>query len=638
MCWRIGATVLVSIVLVEAAILIPSYLNYERDLLKRVEREGFATVQSLFLMKHQARPGELGMMAERLTKGSALMGGAIYREDGSLMVRFGEAPTLKPAPAAKATPLARRSGDGTRYDVRWLPDDLGASYTVVGRLDSSWLAAELTAFVWRIIGLVLLISSLVTGTTMLIFGATVMVPVLRLREAVAATAADPEHLDAHIMKSTRRDELGDVIAAFGKMQRDVARIHRREIERVVALTENSIAAMVAYDGEGRLVYCNAACLALCGVESAKALGAADYPRVAADPDAEALPLHRHLAKGAVSKELIIEVAEGRFVPCLVSGGRLGGRKRAERLYYASILDVTEMHEYRQRLEETNLDLYASSRAKSDFLAHMSHELRTPLNAVIGFSELMQREIFGPLGSPRYGEYVTDIHDSGVHLLEIINDILDLSKIEAGKVDLAEQNVDIAKAVQASVRLMRERADAAGLQMISEVSSSLPLVRADERMIRQILLNLLSNAIKFTPKGGTVTVDAGLMAGGEFEIAVKDTGIGIAAEDIPRVMEPFAQVENTLDRRFDGTGLGLPLVRSFVKLHDGAVDIESTPGKGTTVRVRLPKKRVVAAREAKLALAAGGKISENRVMDTPPAMGSPAPRARTRGGPGAATGR
>ena len=224
---------------------------------------------------------------------------------------------------------------------------------------------------------------------------------------------------------------------------------------------------------------------------------------------------------------------------------------------------------------------------------MSHELRTPLNAVIGFAEILLTEAFGPLGSERYRDYASDIHASAVHLKQLIDDILDVSKVEAGKAELYESRVDLATAVAAALRMVRERATAKQLTLETDVPAGLPAVTADEGKLRQILLNLLSNAIKFTPSGGPgFSVRAFEAASGGLALVVADTGIGMAPEDIPRAMEPFVQLHGGLSRSFEGTGLGLPLSAKLAELHGGALTIESRPAEGAIVTLTLPPERTV----------------------------------------------
>jgi two-component system cell cycle sensor histidine kinase PleC len=219
---------------------------------------------------------------------------------------------------------------------------------------------------------------------------------------------------------------------------------------------------------------------------------------------------------------------------------------------------------------------------------MSHELRTPLNAINGFSEIMAGEMFGPMGDARYKEYARDIFNSGQHLLAVINDILDMAKIEAGKLTLQFDRVDVDELVEDALRLMRGRADAGGLELMANLKD-LPLIEADPRALKQILLNLLSNAVKFTPRGGRIVL-TGERVGELVRIAVRDTGIGIAKQDLARLARPFEQVETQHAKTQQGTGLGLALTRSLIELHGGRLELTSEPGLGTTAAVVLPIRR------------------------------------------------
>jgi len=233
---------------------------------------------------------------------------------------------------------------------------------------------------------------------------------------------------------------------------------------------------------------------------------------------------------------------------------------------------------------------AANRAKSEFLATMNHELRTPLNAIIGFSELMIREISGPLGSDTYRSYINDIHMSGRHLLEIINDILDLSRAEAGKLALQETYADVHEVARVVVRLVGPRAREAGLQLENSVPAGLPLLWCDQRKLQQMLLNLVTNAVKFTPAGGKIAI-ATSHDDREFVLTVSDTGIGIHKDDLERVLQPFVQVDNKLSRRHEGTGLGLTLVKTMMEMHGGCLRLESELGRGTNVHMVFPAERV-----------------------------------------------
>lgn len=261
---------------------------------------------------------------------------------------------------------------------------------------------------------------------------------------------------------------------------------------------------------------------------------------------------------------------------------------------------------RLALSETDLILarnYAESanRAKSEFLAVMSHELRTPLNAIIGFAEMMQRGSFGPLGHKRYEEYVGDIHASGRHLLEMVNDILDLTKAEAGKLELVEEHVDFAEVADIACRMVAPQARLLNISVVNHLPRNLPLLRGDERRLTQIVLNFLSNAVKFSHHGGRVDIDGLIDDDGSLTVTVRDTGIGIAEADIPRVMQIFQQVDNGHSRRYGGTGLGLPLAKRLIELHGGSVTLESKLGAGTRVTARFPAARIMEKTEPHIAV-------------------------------------
>jgi signal transduction histidine kinase len=232
----------------------------------------------------------------------------------------------------------------------------------------------------------------------------------------------------------------------------------------------------------------------------------------------------------------------------------------------------------------------ADRAKSEFLATMSHELRTPLNAVLGFSEMMMGEVFGPLGDERYRGYAGDIHSSGRHLLGIINDVLDLSKAAAGKLELVEERINAGDVVHSACRLIHPRIGEANLLLTVELPPGDLIIIADERLLRQMLLNLLSNACKFTPPGGRIECSVSVDAAG-LRFAVADTGIGILAEDLDRVIQPFIQVDSSLSRPHEGTGLGLALVKAMAELHGGSLRLDSKLGCGTTAAVILPLSRL-----------------------------------------------
>ncbi len=247
------------------------------------------------------------------------------------------------------------------------------------------------------------------------------------------------------------------------------------------------------------------------------------------------------------------------------------------------------------LEEAKDAAEHADSSKSSLLANVSHELRTPLNAIIGFSEVMRNQILGPILNPKYREYIEDIHKSGEHLLEMINDILDFSKIEAGHLELYEETIDLGEAINSVVRLLRDQATNAELDVVPLVADDLPQLKGDTRRLKQILINLLSNSIKFTPAGGSIEIMADQVEDG-IDLIVKDTGIGIPESEIERVMLPFAQVDNAMSRQHLGTGLGLPLAKRLVELHGGNFQLESEEGKGTRITAHFPHTSLVQQEE------------------------------------------
>ena len=257
-----------------------------------------------------------------------------------------------------------------------------------------------------------------------------------------------------------------------------------------------------------------------------------------------------------------------------------------------IADATDRKHYETALVAAKETAEQANRMKTEFLAAMSHELRTPLNAIIGFAEMMKEGLFGPLGSPKYEEYAGGIHRSGVHLHDVIMDILEMAKIESGKFELCVEEIDVGGAVDACLRMVHERAVDANIEITVRVPENLPNFHADERVFRQIVLNLLSNAVKFTPEGGKITVTAWIDDSQDLRIDVSDTGIGMAEEDIPKAFEPFCQVDSALSRKYEGTGLGLPLVKNFVEMHGGTIATDSIIGVGTNMKLLFPAQRLV----------------------------------------------
>ena len=360
--------------------------------------------------------------------------------------------------------------------------------------------------------------------------------------------------------------------------------------RLQSALDYSPGAIAFFDADGRLIVSNARLSQVLGMPTASLAPGASFQAVlawlagcrlvapddrkAADPEGDDLP-----APGEY------QTPDGRIVEMRRSS-------TSDRGLVITLRDISEQRRGEAELRAAVHEAKLADRAKTDFLANVSHELRTPLNAILGFSEVMKAQMFGPLGHKTYRSYAGDIHDSGSHLLALINDILDLSKIEAGRRQLDEEIVDPAAVCRSALRIVRERAQAAGLTVGLKLPQQLPPLVADQRAIKQILINLLSNAVKFTPEGGLVTLLARQAANGELRLSVIDSGIGIADEHIPTVLRPFGQVGDALTRNAEeGTGLGLSLSKALAEAHGGGIEIASRVDQGTEVTLVLPAERV-----------------------------------------------
>ena len=356
----------------------------------------------------------------------------------------------------------------------------------------------------------------------------------------------------------------------------------------------------------------------CAATFAEHLRAQGYETAVAAPDELFTALERFAATivlcdiegdGAAGANLPGQLSEVRpdvmciamaMRPDLRQAGQFIDKSKGVEALIPTIEDCLKRREL-MRLAKGGYDLFKSaenatkeaSRIKVEFLAKISHELRTPLNAIIGFSELMMRDTRG-LANEQYRSYISDIHSSGRHLLDIINDILDFAKAEAGQLVLFESNVDIQQVVHAIERLLGPRARDAGIELKVQIPPTVPLLWCDERKVKQMLLNLVNNAVKFTPAGGHVEIVAAIRQEG-FVLSVRDSGIGIAEADLERVLEPFVQAETTLNRRQEGTGLGLALVKSMIEMHGGSLHLKSALGDGTSVDLVFPAERISASR-------------------------------------------
>jgi PAS domain S-box-containing protein len=386
------------------------------------------------------------------------------------------------------------------------------------------------------------------------------------------------------------------LVGYRGMDKDIT--ERKRIEEELKLRDRALEAaangvlITRADDDQPIVYCNPAFEAMTGYGRDQVLGR--NCRFLQNDDRDQPPLasmRRAFAEGRPFSGLLRNYRKDgslfwnqcSIAPVTDSHGRI--------THFVGIQqDVTERQRHEAELRHAWKAAEVANKTKSEFLAMMSHELRTPLNAINGFSEMMKCEIFGPLGDPHYSEYAHHIHASGEYLLALINDVLDMSKIEAGKMTLNEEFISVADAAETALSLVAERASNHGLLLITRLQPDLPSLWADQRAIKQVLLNLLSNAIKFTPAGGRVELAGYCDGEGAVVIEVSDTGIGIDPNEQQAVLEPFHQANNRLSGQREGTGLGLSLVKALVELHGGTIHLTSCPNEGTTVSVRLPAAR------------------------------------------------
>ena len=375
---------------------------------------------------------------------------------------------------------------------------------------------------------------------------------------------------------------------------------RKAAEKAVQLAlEPAAAAVLWIDAEGRLLYANRRARDSLGFDRKEL-----HAKTVADVD-PGLDAERWLARwralieeGALCFEANQRCPDGAVRPVEVSANLVEANGRRYACAFLRSLAAWKAAEA-ELLEARALAASAmtASDAKSMFLANVSHELRTPLTSIIGFSEVLLQERYGSLGSREYREFAESIRESCGDLLGLINDILDISKVEAGRMELCEEDAEPSHVVGACLRLMGQRAQDAGLAILNRVPSDLPRICVDVRLLKQVLLNLLSNAIKFTPEGGSITLAAGRSLDGGLWLSVQDTGIGIARQHHELIFEPFEQVENIMSRRYPGTGLGLPIAKKLIELHGGTVELESELAEGTEITLRLPTGRVLGVEAA-----------------------------------------
>lgn len=372
-----------------------------------------------------------------------------------------------------------------------------------------------------------------------------------------------------------------------------AKLRHNQRKMVRAVEQSSVGIFIT-DTQGKIEYANQKLLEVSGFAEAEVLG--NNPRI----------FKSGLIPNDIYADLWATILSGdEWRGEVINRHRQGGYyweelqvfpvwdRTGEIINFVAIVeDITTRKQREELLVEALQDAENANEAKSSFLANMSHEFRTPLNAILGFSESIKMQILGPLGNDTYGEYIDHINDSAVHLNQLVEEILDLSKIEAGKQDIDEKKIVVGELVKSCLALVNEQSRKAEIRIDGSIGEALPLLLADERMIKQVLLNLLSNAIKFTPKGGAVQLRAFLSDSGEFTMVVSDNGIGISKDNHEKVFSVFGQAENIYTRSHVGSGLGLPISQRLIELHDGKLELDSASGQGTTITITFPRHRTV----------------------------------------------
>ncbi len=438
-------------------------------------------------------------------------------------------------------------------------------------------------------------------------------------EAEAPTSAEPENTEAVAVDvveqhrdperkphpETERLKLDGpaaeaaqpVAVVLAEMQQSLAELMaaRQRIVELEAILDTATDGIIVVDEDARIERINRSAEALFGVETAAVAGLRLPDLLAEESRQSALDYLDGLARNGVAsvlndgREVIGRVPQGGLIPLFMTMGRLPETGK----FCAVLRDITQWKNAEGELINAKRAAESASMQKSDFLAKVSHEIRTPLNAIIGFSEVMMEERFGPIGTERYKEYLRDIHISGAHLMSLLNDLLDLSKIEAGKLDLSFEAVALNDIVMECVALMQPQANRERIIIRTSLSGQVPNIVADPRSIRQIVLNLVSNAVKFTLAGGQVIVSTAMEPHGEVTLRIRDTGIGMSEKDIETALKPFRQLSASRERRSDGTGLGLPLTKALVEANRAAFAIDSSVGQGTLIRITFPATRVLA---------------------------------------------
>ena len=595
--------VFAGILAIEAVIFVPAYLNREQALLAQA-RDHAETVMTTA----QQLVGSQAVLADlnRLVAHDTLIEGiSVLDRQGRIVAQAGAEPDhgglqTQALPAQDAMPMALRTGD--HIDV-YLPGadpsaETAATVAVIC-MDGNAISEQLLAFAWRIGALVLLISTFVSMLALIIVSYIAIRPVLLLRDRLIHARGKPSAPGLQVETSFVTSELSEAAEALNDLLSELARNHDDAIanreERLSDFAKASSDWFWEMDEHLRFSYFSDRFTEITGVPQEALLGKTRQQTGIPNVDPAAWQEHldnldaRRPFRNFVhprtkdSGELVWLAING--LPVFDDNGTFLG-------YRGTGADITPIRRAEEAMQNAVREAERANRAKSQFLAAMSHELRTPLNAIIGFSETIQQQLAGPIGSPQYLEYAGYIHSSGAHLLHLVNQILDLSKVEAGKTELEEEIVAPDDCIEEAVGMLATWAAERSITVDHRRQRHGARILADASKLRQILLNLLSNALKFTPEGGYIVTGSERTPDGGMAFYVEDNGCGIAKTDLKTVLSPFGQVRSGSTSPHEGTGLGLPLCKGYAELHGGAISIDSTPGRGTRVTITMPTARVI----------------------------------------------
>ncbi|MEO3430684.1 ATP-binding protein [Pelagibius sp. CAU 1746] len=607
LCRRIALLVCLAILAVELAFLPPTYVKRRDELRSHQEMEVLLTSRASLGWYEEHSPAEILKLTWPTFEFISVIGLALYDEEGALLGSRGRMPDLRPvggaraaAPAQGEGPVLRRFPDeGAAYEVLWTPQASGLPFTVVARLGTSRIDAELDGYMFRVGVLILILSLAVSVATVAVLGRSVLTPLLAIHKNLRAAHGDPINAERYRLDIKADNEIGETVTALNALLTRLSAIRRSHIyereKRFQDFAASSSDWFWEMDEHLRFSFFSGRYTGVTGVPETVLLGKTREETGIPGVDPQSWRQHLDDLKNRRPFRNFVHPRQrpnGDTVWLSINGTPWHDADGNFRGYRGTGRDITEQIATQEALRTAKEEAEAANRTKSEFLANISHELRTPLNAIIGFSEIMLAGELPSGTTPRHRGYLEDIHNSGLHLLSLINDILDLSKIEAGADELDEEPVDADGLTRAVLRVVGQRAETSGVAIEWRGAAHLPLLFADERKLKQALLNLMTNAIKFTPSGGRVWLSIRCSPGEGFVFEVADNGIGMAPEDIPTALRQFGQIDGALNRRYEGTGLGLPLTSALVELHGGRLEVESRLGEGTKVSIHLPTSRIL----------------------------------------------